>query len=414
MNIYDEIIKKNKNVGIIGLGYVGLPLFLELSKKVNTIGFDIDKDKIIQLKKTYTQKNIVGKIEELINCNCFIITVPTPIKKDNKPDLTYIIKATKMVSSILEKNSIVIYESTVYPGVTETVCKGILEESKLIYNKDFYVGYSPERINPGDVKHNLINITKIISASCQDALEIVEKIYNLVVNRVYRISSIKTAEAIKMLENTQRDLNIALMNEFSNICECDGINIYEVIEGASTKWNFYKCFPGLVGGHCIGVDPYYYIEYAKKYNRSSKLIDTSRKINEDIKNIILNKIYESLKGVRKKRNIIVVGVSYKPNSPDIRNSKILEIIGSLDKEKYNIFFLDEIIKDKKLNCLSKNELVKINNKVDLIIFASLHNIYKNFTYEFIKALFKKEVRIIEIGNYYKEDFLEKADFYWNL
>lgn len=417
MEMFDERKDKIDSIGVVGLGYVGLPLFLELSKKVNIIGYDKSIEKVKQLREEYPDKNIVMRIEELKGCNCYIVAVPTPINDNLLPDLGCVIEATKEISSVLKRGDVVIYESTVFPGTTENICKKIIEENTgMIYNEDFYLGYSPERINPGDTIHNLSNTTKIVAGSTKNVTKLIENIYQMIIEKTYVVSNIKTAEAIKLLENTQRDVNIALMNEFSLICSKENIDIYEVINGASTKWNFYKCYPGLVGGHCIGVDPYYYIYYAKKLNEKYDLVENARSINEDVKRVVIDKISKSVEEVcNRKIRVLIVGLTYKPNVADTRNSKIIEIIKSLDTNKYDIFAIDDVVNAKEMQ---KNNIQLIDidkaTDLDLIVFATVHNKYKELPYEYFENMFKDKVRIIEIGNFYKEYFEKHSDFYWNL
>ena len=280
MNIFNNLLSKQESICIIGLGYVGLPLATLFSEKINVIGYDLDKDKIEKYKSQYKKMFFTDKLNQIKNCSCYIIAVPTPIDENNRPDLNCVIKATENISKILKANDLVIYESTVYPGVTENICVPIIERnSKLRYNKDIFIGYSPERINPNDKIHNLKNTTKIVAGCNKTITKEMKKIYGMIIENVYEADNIKTAEAAKLIENTQRDVNIALMNEFENLCEKLDINIYHVIKAARTKWNFYECYPGLVGGHCISVDPYYYIALAEKLNVGSNIVQTARHIN---------------------------------------------------------------------------------------------------------------------------------------
>lgn len=417
MKIIDERKNEIGNIGVVGLGYVGLQLFLELSKKINVIGYDKNAEKVKQLREEYLDRNIVMRIDELKNCDCYIVAVPTPINDKLLPDLSCVVEATKEISLILKRGDVVIYESTVFPGTTENICKNIIEESTgMIYNKDFYLGYSPERINPGDNIHNLSNTPKIVSGSTENITKLIESIYQLIIEKTYVVSNIKTAEAIKLLENTQRDVNIALMNEFSLICSKENIDIYEVINGANTKWNFYKCYPGLVGGHCIGVDPYYYIYYAKELNEKCDLVEKARNTNENIKKVVTDKISNAVEEVyNRKARILIVGLTYKPNVADTRNSKIIEIIKTLDINKYDVFAVDDVVNAEEMqkNGIKLVDIDKVTD-LDLIVFATVHNKYKELPYEYFENMFKDKVRIIEIGNFYKEYFEKYSDFYWNL
>ena len=416
MKITKKLIKTKIKLAIVGLGYVGMPLLLEFSKKIKTIGYDINTYKIEEYRKKYNNINFTSNVEDLKDCNCFIIAVPTPIKDDKTPDLSYILDSTKSISKILNKNSIVIYESTVYPTVTETICKDIIErESKLKFNIDFFLGYSPERINPGDKKHKLKNITKIVSGSTKSSTELISKLYSLVIDNVCVVSNIKTAEAIKLIENTQRDLNIALMNEFSFICKKENIDIYEVIKGASTKWNFYKCYPGLVGGHCIGIDPYYYIYLAEQLKLNSDIVKTARKINENMTNLIVlktNELLEEIKGIRK---ILILGITYKKDTTDTRNSKIIEIAIKLILNRQNdVIVVDSVeVEEKNKNLFNFAKLDEVKN-VDLIILGVSHQQFEELHIENIKEKFKDKSRIIEIGDSFKDKIKGKIDYYWNL
>ena len=322
---------KNNKIAIIGLGYVGLPLAIEFGKKYETFGYDIDQnrikylkkglDKTKEFKKNYISSSkkliFVNKIKQLENCNIFIVTVPTPIFKNNTPDLRSIIDATKKIGSILKKNSMVIYESTVYPGLTEEICIPILEKfSNLKSNKDFYYGYSPERINPGDKSHQLTNIKKIVSGSNNFSSKKIKEIYKSIIKAgIHMAPSIKVAEAAKVIENIQRDINVAFANELFKIFEKMKLNTYDVLKAANTKWNFLDFKPGLVGGHCIGVDPYYLLHKCKQIKFTSKIITAGRKVNDEMSyyyaNLINKKIKEKFK--KKKIKMLVMGYTFKKN-----------------------------------------------------------------------------------------------------
>ena len=343
---------KNKNtIGIVGLGYVGLPLALEFSKKTKVVGFDLNKERILELtkgedrnsevlnSKIKNPKNIEFSYDKtkLKNCNIFIVTVPTPVDNKNLPDLTLLKKACEIVGKYIKKNSIFILESTVYPGCTEKFCVPILERvSKLKFNKDFYCGYSPERINPGDSKHNFKNIVKITSGSNNQTATNVRNLYKSVFKNIYQTNNIKVAEAAKVIENIQRDLNIALVNELSIILDKINVDTKEVIEAAGTKWNFQKFYPGLVGGHCISVDPYYLTYVAKLNNYNPKVILAGRKINNYMKFEVVKKLLKAIKKSRiktKKAKILVMGISFKENVSDLRNSQALEVVKILLDKK---------------------------------------------------------------------------------
>ncbi|MEE1946842.1 nucleotide sugar dehydrogenase [Pedobacter sp. KR3-3] len=349
----------NYRIAVIGLGYVGLPLAVEFGKKYSTLGFDIDKKRIAELKtgvdKTLevdhnalsaaTKLNYSDDPEELRNYNIFIITVPTPVDKYNKPDLTPLKKASEIVGKVLDKGDIVIYESTVYPGTTEEECVPILENySGLIFNQDFYCGYSPERINPGDKEHTVSKILKVTSGSTPEIAEIVDQLYGSIITAgTFKASCIKVAEAAKVIENSQRDINIAFVNELSKIFNLLGIDTKEVLEAAGTKWNFLKFSPGLVGGHCIGVDPYYLAQKAQEVGYHPEIILAGRRLNDSIGSYVAD---ETIKLLVKKQinvalaNVLVLGITFKENCPDVRNTKVVDIIKELAKYHVNITVLD--------------------------------------------------------------------------
>lgn len=333
-----------ETIGVIGLGYVGLPLAVEFGKKQKTIGFDINEARVQELRegKDHTlemsaedlqqSKHLVlaNTIEELQECTCFIITVPTPVDERNQPVLTPLQNASQLVGGILKKGDLVIYESTVYPGVTEDICVPVLEaESGLIFNADFHCGYSPERINPGDKERTLTKILKITSGSTPGAAERVDALYNSIITAgTYRAPSIKVAEAAKVIENTQRDIAIATVNELALIFETMGINTREVIEAAATKWNFVKLYPGLVGGHCIGVDPYYLAFKANENGYTPNLLLSARQINNGMAKFIAEKTVKTMIAADKKiknAKVLILGVTFKENCPDLRNTKVLDI-----------------------------------------------------------------------------------------
>ena len=408
------------NIGIIGLGYVGLPLALEFSKKYQTIGFDINTNRTDELKKSIDStletdikdlKNsinngklkITNDIKELINCNYYIISVPTPIFKNNQPNLDPLIKASKDVASILSKNDIVIYESTVYPGLTEEVCVPILEkQSKLLYNKEFFVGYSPERINPGDKKHTLTNIIKITSGSNQETADRVDKLYASILKvPTFKTSSIKIAEAAKVIENTQRDINIAFVNELAKIFHLLDIDTNEVLDAANSKWNFLNFRPGLVGGHCIGVDPYYLSNKAEELGYFPEMILAGRRINSQMGEYISTRVIKLM--VKNKINpitasILVLGFTFKENCPDIRNTRVIDIVNELSEYVNRIDVVDPQAKQedvKKIyNIDSKINIP--NKKYDLIILAVSH---KEFLVLDLKKYLNKNGVIFDVkGN----------------
>jgi len=362
----------NLKLGIIGLGYVGLPLAAAFGKIRKVTGFDININRIDQLKKGYDQTleltpsqikeskllEFTSNFDDLSMLNCFIVTVPTPINELNKPDLNPMIEATKMVARILKHDDIVIYESTVYPGLTEEICVPILEEiSSLKLNIDFSVGYSPERINPGDQTHQLENIVKITSGSNKESAEIIDQLYNsIIVAGTHKASSIKVAEAAKVIENTQRDVNIALINELSKIFDLLNIDTEEVLDAAKTKWNFLPFAPGLVGGHCIGVDPYYLTYKAQELNYHPEIILAGRKINDQMSEYVAMKMVEKLNASYSDLNdlkILIMGLTFKENCPDTRNSKVFDLIQSLQNYDLCVDVYDPWIKEpEKLSDLN--------------------------------------------------------------
>ncbi|MDO6639191.1 nucleotide sugar dehydrogenase [Shewanella sp. 5_MG-2023] len=347
---------------VIGLGYVGLPLAVALSKKYSVVGFDINSKRVDSLKNNIDSTlelsseelmsagNILytHKKEDIVDSEIYIVTVPTPIDDNNTPDLNPVIKASELLGGVISYNNIVIYESTVYPGATEEVCVPILRDtSGLEYNKEFFVGYSPERINPGDKNNRLENIKKVTSGSTVETANIVDSIYSSIINAgTFKASSIKVAESSKIIENVQRDVNIALINEFHQILSCLNINTVDVIEAASTKWNFMKLHPGLVGGHCISVDPYYLIHKSQSVGYIPDLIKKSREINNGMPSFVVNDFIKKL--ILNKINpielkVVVLGFSFKPNCPDVRNTKVFDVYNLLIKNGFNVIVYDPIV-----------------------------------------------------------------------
>jgi UDP-N-acetyl-D-galactosamine dehydrogenase len=396
---------ENIKIAVIGLGYVGLPLAVEFSRKYPTIGYDINKSRIDELncykdktleiayedlKNTLnTSLNLTSKIIDIKDCNIYIVTVPTPVDKYKKPDLTFLIKASSSIGKILKKNDIVIYESTVYPGCTEEECVPILEkESNLEYNKDFFCGYSPERINPGDKINTLTKIKKVTSGSTQETAIFVDNLYSRIIDAGTHLApSIKVAEASKAIENAQRDLNISFMNELAIIFDKMEIDTNDVIEAASTKWNFLKFKPGLVGGHCISVDPYYLTYKSKQLGYEPKVILSGREVNDKIGKFIADK---SLKIIQKKHisneniDILIMGLTFKENCPDIRNSQVPVIIDRLKENKINVSVYDPYVdKDNALNTLGIS-LINDPQKYDGIIIAVAHDKFKNINFDKLK------------------------------
>ncbi len=439
MSLYDKILKKEEKIAVIGLGYVGLPLATAFAKKADVIGFDTNVAKINMYKSGIDPTQEIGD-EEIKTTACFftsdeknltkakfhIVAVPTPINADKTPDLSPVEGASTIVGRNLTKGSVVVYESTVYPGVTENVCVPILEsESGLKYGIDFKVGYSPERINPGDKVHRLNNIVKIVSGMDKESLDTIADVYKLVIDtEIYKASSIKVAEAAKVVENSQRDINIAFMNEMAMVFDRMNIDTKEVIEAMNTKWNALKFYPGLVGGHCIGVDPYYFIYEAEKLGYHSQIVLSGRKINDGMgvfvaENIIKNLVLAN-KCVRQSK-VVILGVTFKENCPDTRNTKVVDIINRLKEYGINPVVTDPVAdySDAK-NHLNVN-LTDINDikDADCIVLAVAHNEYKAMPLEKIESMFRhcpdNEKVIIDIKSIFKkEDIKKKGYMYWRL
>jgi len=418
------INSRKVKISVIGLGYVGLPLAAEFGKIYDTIGFDINKKRILELKKFQDRTNELSKIElkksnflkytndlkNIANADIYIVTVPTPIDEGKNPDLNPLLEATKAVASVLKKGNIVIYESTVYPGATEERCIPILEkDSNLILNKGFYAGYSPERINPGDKTHNIVNIIKVTSGSDKHAATLVDNLYKSIINAgTHLASSIKVAEAAKVIENTQRDINIALVNELSIIFDKLEINTNEVLKAAATKWNFLSFKPGLVGGHCIGVDPYYLTYKAQSVGIYPEVILSGRRINDSMaSNIAIRLIREmNKKGVMiKNSNILVMGFAFKENCPDHRNTKVIDLINSLSQNGLKIHCYDPCVDQVSVFDEYQLKLIKkpILKKYDAIVIAVAHDEFKKLSIKNIKKYMKKHSIIFDVKNIFPKN-----------
>ena len=431
------MIKKSEiSIAVIGLGYVGLPLAVEFSKKFPVVGYDLNTDRINELKKGKDRTGEINpfelkQMENLLlsskhsaikDANTYIITVPTPVDKNKVPNLNPLESASKKIGKYLNKGDVVIYESTVYPGATEEVCVPILEEvSNLVYNKDFYCGYSPERINPGDKKHTLVNIKKVTSGSTQETATFVKELYEKIIKAgVFTASSIKVAEAAKVIENTQRDVNIALINELALIFNKLNVNTNEVLEAAATKWNFLPFKPGLVGGHCIGVDPYYLTYKALEIGYKPEIILAGRKINDSMgkfiaEQTILELIKKGIDPINAK--IGVLGLTFKENCPDIRNTKIVDIIENLKNYKCDILITDEWADRKETRDELDLDLVDLNqiNKMDSIIVAVSHEAYRNLVFKDWKKMLNFNGVIMDIKSIYKDSLFVKSSFtHWKL
>jgi len=397
MNIFQQLKEKKTKLAIIGLGYVGLPLALEFGKKVKTIGFDLNQARINSLKKNIDSTNeslseeiklatfieYTANPKKLRQAKFVIVAVPTPINKNKQPDLSFLISASEILGKNLSKDTIVVFESTVYPGVTEEICMPILErQSGLKYKKDFKLGYSPERINPGDKTHTITNILKIVSACDKTTLKEVSSVYGLVIKAgLFEAKSMKCAEAAKVIENIQRDLNIALINELAIIFNKMGIDTQAVLEAAATKWNFIKMQPGLVGGHCIGVDPYYLTHKAEEIGYTPQVILAGRRINDSMGKYIaeqtVKKLIESDKRV-KGLKVLVLGITFKENVADIRNSKVIDLIDELKNYGINVSVVDPLASRSQVRDEYNINLTKynINIKTDAIIVAVNHSQFK--------------------------------------
>ena len=438
MDLYNKIVNREEKLSLVGLGYVGLPIAVAFSKKVDVIGFDINDKKI----QTYSGGNDPTKEvgdEAIQKCNVdftsdetrlrearfHIVAVPTPVRPDKVPDLSPVIGASKALGRNLTKGSVVVYESTVYPGVTEDICVPILEkESGLKCGVDFKIGYSPERINPGDKNHRLENIVKIVSGMDDETLETVADVYSLVIEAgVYRAESIKVAEAAKVIENSQRDINIAFVNELSMIFSRMGIDTKAVLRAAGTKWNFLSFEPGLVGGHCIGVDPYYLTYKAEQIGYHSRIILAGRRINDGMgayvaQELVKKMIHADVKV--KDADVLVLGLTFKGNCPDTRNTKVIDILNELGSYEIHTSVYDPVAdkaeakREYGIDLVSKAEL----KDFDAVLVAVDHDDFKEYSVEDIKAMYsdKNENKILfDVKGIYNKDEFEKAGFnYWRL
>lgn len=418
MKLYESIKYKDEKMSVIGLGYVGMPIAVAFAKKSKVIGFDVNRAKIELYKSGMDPTKEVGNqviknttVEftsdetKLKEAKFHIVAVPTPVNSDHTPDLTPVESASRTLGRNLTKGSIVVYESTVYPGVTEEICAPILEkESGLKCGVDFKIGYSPERINPGDKLHRLENIVKIVSGMDEETINIVAKIYEMVVEAgVHRAESIKVAEAAKVIENSQRDINIAFMNELSIIFNKMGIDTKAVLNASGTKWNFIKFNPGLVGGHCIGVDPYYLTYKAEEIGYHSQIILSGRKINDDMgKYVAENTIKKMIKANKqiKGSTVAVFGFTFKENCPDVRNTKVVDIINGLEEYGMTVKVVDPVADKDDLRRIYQINLYKYEeiNNVDAVIFAVPHDEFKFIKLEEIKKMFKATKVISNISN----------------
>jgi len=406
-------------IAIIGLGYVGLPLAVEFSKKFSVIGFDISEQRIQELQKhndvtlevseqdLCSADNLVFSSNEqkLADCNVFIVTVPTPIDQHNQPNLNPIKNASKMISAFIDKGSVVVFESTVYPGATEEICVPIIElHSKLKLNKDFFVGYSPERINPGDKEHKLTSILKIVSGSNHESANFINKLYQSIITAgTYLASSIKVAEAAKVIENTQRDVNIALINELSIIFNKLDIDTQEVLDAAETKWNFLSFKPGLVGGHCIGVDPYYLTHKAQAEGYHPEMILAGRRLNDEMPKYVVSQLVKKMLNKKIQVNsakILVMGFTFKENCPDIRNTKVIDVISELEEYEIQIDILDPWCNPIEVKSAHGLDIIKADevkhNTYDAILMMVNHQEFSQLGVENIHAYGKKNYVLYDL------------------
>jgi UDP-N-acetyl-D-glucosamine/UDP-N-acetyl-D-galactosamine dehydrogenase len=429
--IYNLLISKEIKLSVIGMGYVGLPIALEFAKKLSVIGFDIKDDRIQMLKNNIDPSDELSS-ESFKNCDIefssdpqslrkagfHIIAVPTPIDNHNLPDLKPLLSATKTIGNILKKGDYVVYESTVYPGCTEEDCIPLLEKySGLKFNHDFKVGFSPERINPGDKEHSITTIKKVVSGGDNESLEIISRVYQLIVKAgVHKASSIKVAESAKIIENTQRDVNIALMNELSIIFNRMGINTYEVLEAAGTKWNFLKFYPGLVGGHCIGVDPYYLTYKAKEFRYHAQVINSGRFVNDSMGFYVakqtIKKIIAAGKNVLDSK-VLVMGVTFKEDVSDIRNSRVADVVSELKTYGVNVDITDPHASSSELFKEYGFELTeKITHKYDAVIIAVSHKDYCSLDENYFKSIVNDNAIIVDVKGLYRGKIKDLK--YWSL
>ncbi len=433
MSIYQQLLNKEATLSVIGLGYVGLPIALEFARKIRVIGFDIKEDRIEMMRNRIDPSEelnaeafdgcdiiFTADANDLTKANFHIVGVPTPIDNHNLPDLRPLMAASKSVGRALKKGDYVVYESTVYPGCTEEDCIPVLEElSGLKAGIDFKVGFSPERINPGDKEHTITTITKVVSGNDQEALDNIAKTYELIVTAgVHRAPTIKVAEAAKIIENTQRDVNIALMNELSIIFNRMGINTYDVLEAAGTKWNFLKFFPGLVGGHCIGVDPYYLVYKAKEYRYHPQVINSGRFVNDSMGFYAAKQLVKRLIAAGKNvlnTKVLVMGATFKENVADSRNSKVADLVNELKSYGVNVEVTDPFANEKEIEHEYGFKLVKNpGNNYDAVVVAVNHAPYTNLTENDLKNYMQgtKNPILIDIKGIFRNKVKDLT--YWSL
>jgi UDP-N-acetyl-D-galactosamine dehydrogenase len=430
--MYQQLVNKENKIAVIGLGYVGLPIALAFARKVSVIGFDINADRVELMKKNIDPSKelesvafegcdieFTANIEDLKAANFFVVAVPTPIDASRTPNLNPLLGATNTVGQVLKKGDYVVFESTVYPGCTEEDCLPILEKlSGLKLGEDFKIGYSPERINPGDKERTIEKIVKVVSGSDAESLEEIAQVYELIIDAgVHRATTIKVAEAAKVIENTQRDLNIALMNELSIIFDKMDINTMDVLKAAGTKWNFLKFYPGLVGGHCIGVDPYYLTFKAQKLGYNPQVILSGRRINDNMSSHVATKLIQLLLQEGKTlntANILVMGVTFKENVSDIRNSKVADVVSALKEFSVNVDVVDPHATSEEVEYEYGFSLIDApNKKYEAVIVAVAHEEYKVLGADYFKSISAGQPILVDLKNLYSVD-VTKDFIVWSL
>jgi UDP-N-acetyl-D-glucosamine/UDP-N-acetyl-D-galactosamine dehydrogenase len=429
--IVQQLLNKETKLAVIGLGYVGLPIALAFAKKISVVGFDMNTERIKMLnnhidpskeldKEAFKDCDITftNDLEVLKQASFFIAAVPTPVDDHKVPDISLLLKACKTLGSVVKKGDYVVFESTVYPGCTEEDCVPVIEKgSGLKAVADFKIGYSPERINPGDKEHTLEKIIKVVAGCDEESLDNIATVYEIVVMAgTYKASSIKVAEAAKVIENTQRDLNIALMNELSIIFDKVGINTYEVLEAAGTKWNFLKFKPGLVGGHCIGVDPYYLTYKASELGFNSRVITAGRYVNDTMGNYISKKIIQHIiqhSGNVKESKVLIMGATFKENVSDIRNSKVADIVNVLQSYYLNIHIVDPLASSDELHHEYGFRLTDaVDKDYDVVIIAVPHTAYKKLDDNYFTSITRPHALIADIKGLYRNQITSR--YYWSL
>ena len=438
-NIYNDLISGKGKLALVGLGYVGMPIAVEFAKHINVIGFDINKQRIDEYRNGIDSTNEVGEAiknttvdftsdpEKLGEASFIVVAVPTPVKDDNSPDLRPVEGASRTVGQNMKPGTIVVFESTVYPGVTEDVCVPIIEkESGLKCGVDWKIGYSPERINPGDRVHTLTNIRKVVSGMDEESAREIQKVYDIVVKAgTFKVSTIKTAEAVKVVENSQRDINIAFMNEIAMICDRLGIDTNEVLDGMNTKWNALGFKPGLVGGHCIGVDPYYLTNAAEKLGYHSQIILNGRKVNDSMGAFVADAAIKEMIEAGKapmKSTVVILGLTFKENCPDTRNSKVEDIYNRLEEYKIKPIVCEPWADPEVAKKEYGIELTPFSElpKADCVIVAVGHNDYRSMSMQKLKELFKEELAdeekvLVDVKSLYRMDELKASGMrFWRL